>query len=275
MQHPSSTITTTKIKPSLKRCCWAWNQHLAKSSSETTAALTGVSNSCSSRCLRKLHGKQSKCVHNPPWGIQTQHKTWTKEVTQQHQHIVHLVYFVHLLHKLLAWGQDQLWKGSEEHEAGCVWSTMFTTKWSQLSVAELGTPQPLVESALSISSSPQSRLLSRRLQNTQSSSTSPTVNTKQSLRGTSCKAEQSTLQADVNKPLIIPQRNFCYRSQRQNGGFQVSFKGTRGHHRHILFLYSNRLSAGTCTAILLLGNKEHELWTQECIHIPTAGSGNF
>lgn len=50
---------------------------------------------------------------------------------------------------------------------------MFTTKWSQLSVAELGTPQPLVESALSISSSPQSRLLSRRLQNTQSSNTSP------------------------------------------------------------------------------------------------------
>lgn len=59
-----------------------------------------------------------------------------------------------------------MWKGSGEHEAGCVGSRTFTAKCSQVFVAESGAPQPLVESVLSISSSPQSRVLSRRLQNT-------------------------------------------------------------------------------------------------------------
>ena len=128
-------------------------------------------------------------------------------------------------------------------------SNLFTTQRSQLFMGERGTPRPVAESVLGISSSPQSRVSADGwLQNTLSSNKFPTINTKQSLSSASCKVlQQPTLQ--ISKAPRIQARSFCYKSRYRHPRTQarrstVSLEWMTGHHRNILFPYSCR---GICS----------------------------
>ena len=122
---------------------------------------------------------------------------------------------------------------------------LFTTKRSQLFTGERGTPRPVAESVLSISSSPQSRVSADGwLQNTLASNKFPTINTKQSLSSASRKVLQHpTLQTDF-KSLWYPGKQLLLQKPTQTQ--QTSSLSGRNHrpaqkHPLSLFLWRNML----------------------------------